>query len=76
VVEHLARRLLLATVDEMSWDEWRWWWGNREQMLRERSEELAAEAASQAAAQRRLASQLSKLEGFARATGDPDGRRL
>jgi len=47
----------------MSWDEWRWWWGNREQMLRERSEELAAEAASQAAAQRRLASQLSTLEG-------------
>src|SRR6266508_5703426 len=47
----------------MSWDEWRWWWGNREQMLRERSEDLAAEAASQAAAQRRLAAQLSTLEG-------------
>jgi hypothetical protein len=47
----------------MSWDEWKWWWGDRDQMLRERAEELESRLGQEAATHRRTTSQLSKVQG-------------
>jgi uncharacterized coiled-coil protein SlyX len=47
----------------MSWDESKWWWGDRDQMLRERAEDLESQLGQQAARHQRVSSQLAGVQG-------------